>query len=200
MVLWLQSVWKPLSVLCTVVVVVAATSYAFSRVSIANAYAQGAAKAAAAKSEQQQKQQREQRTMLIESALAEVEQKLALYPNNDTLLVHAANLAYDKQDFKRARRYYEQYVTHVSATNDLLNIDYAYSLFATGESAKGINLLETLLTRSPSNQTAMFNLAIMHVQLGNLPECKRWIQRCAAVNASTAVGKRALAMMNELQQ
>jgi len=187
------------------VLVIAGTSYGINRVLVQQAVEEGKPKAdsiAAAQhatSAPEEDPQVEARRLQLTRLLDTVEVKLQATPRDSMLVISAANLAYDLGDFDRAERHYRTFLEKIDPKNAQVTIDYGFVLFQLGRADEGIAKVEGVVKRQPTNQTALYNLGIMHIRSNKPETAVTWMKRCQSVNPTSDVGKRAAAVLETLQ-
>ncbi|MBK6292860.1 MAG: hypothetical protein IPF59_14130 [Ignavibacteria bacterium] len=69
--------------------------------------------------------------------LTTLEDSLQRRPLNSMLLISSANISYDLGQFDKAVTYYKRFLDNVEPSNAAIRIDYAYSLYQTGQRDEG---------------------------------------------------------------
>lgn len=141
----------------------------------------------------------EQRKRSLSGLLRVVEDSLRARPLDSMLLISAGNISYDIGEFDKAVRFYRSFLTSVDPSNTMVSIDYAYALYASGKQSEGIDEMKRVISRAPTNQAALLNLAAMYGQMNQLDEAVVWFTKCRDVNASTDYGKRASMALDEIR-
>jgi tetratricopeptide (TPR) repeat protein len=141
----------------------------------------------------------EQRKRSLTGLLRVVEDSLRARPLDSMLLISAGNISYDIGEFDKAVRFYRSFLTSVDPSNTMVRIDYAYALYASGKQTEGIDEMKRVISRAPTNQAALLNLAAMYGQMNQLDEAVVWFTKCRDVNASTDYGKRASMALDEIR-
>lgn len=141
----------------------------------------------------------EARRKQLSNLLDTVEVKLRNTPTDSMLVISAANLAYDLGDFEKAERYYSTFLEKIDPKNAQVTIDYGFVLFQLGKVDEGIAKVEGVVKSQPKNQTALYNLGIMHIRSNKPESALEWMKRCQKADPSSDVGKRAAAVIETLQ-
>jgi tetratricopeptide (TPR) repeat protein len=186
--------------------IAAGASYGIVRFRVAEDVKQGKAIAderAARKQEQQLADSMQirivKRRRSLTGLLRVVEDSLRARPLDSMLLISAGNISYDIGEFDKAVRFYRSFLTSVDPGNTMVRIDYAYALYASGKQTEGIDEMKRVISRAPTNQAALLNLAAMYGQMNKFNEAVEWFTRCRDVNASTDYGKRASMALDEIR-
>lgn len=187
------------------VLLIAGTSFGINRWLVQQAVEAGKPKAdsiAAAQhaaSAPEEDPQVEARRKQLSNLLDTVEVKLRNTPTDSMLVISAANLAYDLGDFEKAERYYSTFLEKIDPKNAQVTIDYGFVLFQRGKVDEGIAKVEGVVKSQPKNQTALYNLGIMHIRSNKPESALEWMKRCQKADPSSDVGKRAAAVIETLQ-
>lgn len=186
--------------------IAAGASYGIVRYRVAQDVEQGkglAEERAAQKREQQladsMQLRMEKRKRSLTGLLRVVEDSLRARPLDSMLLISAGNISYDIGEFDKAVRFYRSFLASVDPTNINVRIDFAYALYASGKQTEGIDEMKRVISRAPTNQAALLNLAAMYGQMNQLDEAVEWFTKCREVNASTYYGKRASMALDEIR-
>lgn len=186
--------------------IAAGASYGIVRYRVAQDVEQGkglAEERAAQKREQQladsMQLRMEKRKRSLTGLLRVVEDSLRARPLDSMLLISAGNISYDIGEFDKAVRFYRSFLASVDPTNINVRIDFAYALYASGKQTEGIDEMKRVISRAPTNQAALLNLAAMYGQMNQLDEAVEWFTKCREVNASTDYGKRASMALDEIR-
>lgn len=188
------------------VLLIAGTSYGINSMLVQQAVEAGKPKAdsiAAAQhatSAPEEDPQEAARRKQLSNLLDTVERKLRATPTDSMLVISAANLAYDLGDFENAARHYRTFLEKIDPKNAQVIIDYGFVLFQLGKVDEGIAKVEGVVKIQPTNQTALFNLGIMHIRSNKPESALEWMKRCQKANPTSDVGKRAAAVIKTLQQ
>lgn len=182
------------------VCVIAGTSWAVHRWVVSTAVEQGAAKrdslAALEKQSSTEAALRERKIGL----LAEIQDSLRTRPNDSMLIISAANIAYDVEQFDVAERYYRLFLEKIDPANKNVRIDHAYSVFRTGRQDEAFALLRKVIDNDPKDQVALFNLGIMYAQAGQLDKAVTWLRTCVDANPDSPIGRQAADAVKTIQQ
>lgn len=200
---------KPGSLAAAIIIaagIAAGGSYAVVRFRVAQDVETGKGLAEQRASQQREQQladslqvRMEQRKRSLSGLLRVVEDSLRARPLDSMLLISAGNISYDIGEFDKAVRFYRSFLTSVDPSNTMVRIDYAYALYASGKQSEGIDEMKRVISRAPTNQAALLNLAAMYGQMNQLDEAVVWFTKCRDVNASTDYGKRASMALDEIR-
>jgi tetratricopeptide (TPR) repeat protein len=200
---------KPGSLAAAIIIaagIAAGGSYAVVRYRVAQDVETGKGLAEQRASQQREQQladslqaRMEQRKRSLSGLLRVVEDSLRARPLDSMLLISAGNISYDIGEFDKAVRFYRSFLTSVDPSNTMVRIDYAYALYASGKQTDGIDEMKRVISRAPTNQAALLNLAAMYGQMNQLDEAVVWFTKCRDVNASTDYGKRASMALDEIR-
>lgn len=127
----------------------------------------------------------------IENMLTIIEQKLKERPADSMLLVSAGNISYDLGRFEPAERYYKTFLEKVDPNNLRVRIDYAYVVFQNGRRDEAVTLMQKLIRQHPKDQTALYNLGVMFIQMKNFDDAIKTMKACRDANPTSELGKRA---------
>lgn len=179
---------------------VSATSYGISRYIISEDIAKGLPLAAERRAQIEKEQKNQERAQKLHDGLALIEKKLAERPTDSLLLITAANFAYQAEAFEKAQKYYKQYLEFVDPKNVGVQIDYAAVLTGGGKTDEAITILKGIIDADSKNQMALFNLGLVYVQLQDVENAKLWMKKCRAVSDTSAIGSRALSVLQALDE
>ncbi len=182
-----------------IVLLVGGGSYAISRYVISGNSEKGKGLAEQRAAERSRQQGATSRNTTLTRLLTSLEDSLQTRPLDSMLLISAANISYDLEQFDKAARYYEMFLKEIDPSNAAIRIDYAYSLYKTGKQAAGKSVLEGIIQRDPRNQAALLNLAVMFAQDRQFDEALKWFTRCRDTDPASDLGKRAAMAIAQLQ-
>ncbi|MFM8456648.1 MAG: tetratricopeptide repeat protein [Ignavibacteria bacterium] len=109
-----------------------------------------------------------------------------------------ANEAYDRGDFQNAAYLYQRYIDVFDNENISVRIDYGYSLHNVGNSAKGIEILQSVLQKQPRNAFALFNIAVIYFRDGNKVKAKEWMKQCIEKGDSPEIVEKATLLLQQM--
>jgi cytochrome c-type biogenesis protein CcmH/NrfG len=137
--------------------------------------------------------------------LRELQAHLEKNPKDAAATLEFANILYDVQFFERAAEMYDRYLSmepgNADARVDLGTSYYQMSLSdSTGRRdlvAKAESCFLKAIETKPGHQFAHFNLGIIHLQMGDMPGARKWLERCVAIDSTSASAQRAKQLMSE---
>lgn len=139
------------------------------------------------------------RKAMLESMLKVVEQKLVERPADSMLLISAGNMSYDLGLFEPAERYYKIFLEKVDPANLRVRIDYAYVVFQIGRKDDGLAIMKKIIKQHPTDQTALYNLGVMYIQLNRMDEALKAMKACRDAAPESDLGKRAAMAVTQLE-
>jgi cytochrome c-type biogenesis protein CcmH/NrfG len=137
--------------------------------------------------------------------LAPLEQAVRDNPGDSRALLQLANGLHDARDWLRAIDTYEKYLAKEPGDPDA-RVDMGICYFelaqnspsnAGGYYTKAIAAMEAALKKAPRHQSAMFNLGIVNLQMGNLEASNSWFRRTVAVDSTSALGQRSRRILEQ---
>jgi len=189
-----------------IVVGIGGGSFAISRYMIESAKEEGkglaqqrAIERSAQKDMEKQAAESAERTKRLTGLLSTLEDSLASHPLDSMMVVSAANICYYLGKFDKAARYYQIFLGKIDPSNTALRIDDAFGLFQMGRKENGMAELKGIISREPKNQSALFNLAVMHAQMDNVGEALRWFTTCKMADSTSVIGQRAALAIQQLE-
>jgi len=141
----------------------------------------------------------EKRVAMLEQMLKVVKQKLVENPADSMLLVSAGNMSYDLGLFQPAEGYYKSFLDNVDPANLRVRIDYAYVVFQNGRKDEGIGIMKKILKQHSKDQTALYNLGVMYIQMNNTDDALKTMKRCRDAEPKSELGKRAAMAVIQLE-
>ncbi|MBC8125229.1 MAG: tetratricopeptide repeat protein [Candidatus Kapabacteria bacterium] len=182
-----------------IVLLVGGGSYAISRYVISGNIEKGKGLAEQRAAERSRQQGAASRQTTLTNLLTSLEDSLQTRPLDSMLLISAANISYDLEQFDKAAQYYDRFLKEIDPSNAAIRIDYAYSLYKTGKQAEGKSVLEGIIKKDSRNQAALLNLAVMFAQDRQFDEALKWFKRCKDVDPTSDLGKRAAMAIAQLE-
>jgi cytochrome c-type biogenesis protein CcmH/NrfG len=137
--------------------------------------------------------------------LAPLEQAVRDNPGDSRALLQLANGLHDAREWQRAIDTYQTYLAREPGDPDA-RVDMGICYFelaqtspsnAGGYYTKAIAAMETALKKSPRHQSALFNLGIVNLQMGNIEASNSWFKRTAAVDSASALGQRSRRILEQ---
>lgn len=119
-------------------------------------------------------------------------------PNDLEHLVQLGNLLYDSGDFNNAIEPYGKALAITPANNNVRN-DYAVCFFNTGNPERAIKELNTILASEKNNITALFNMGIIHSNIGKMELAKNYFSRVIELQPASEFASKARSMMESLK-
>ncbi|MBU3698498.1 MAG: tetratricopeptide repeat protein [Candidatus Kapabacteria bacterium] len=184
----------------SIIVVVGGGSWALSRMAISSNIEAGKEEALKRADQRQADEEVVARERKLSSLLATIEDSLAARPLDSMLVISAANIAYDLGQFDKASRFYGRFLDSIDASVTSVRIDYSYALFQTGQQKEALAELESIIKKDPKNQSALFNIAVMHTQMQQFDQAKTWFERCRAADPASPIGERAKLALEQLSK
>jgi tetratricopeptide (TPR) repeat protein len=182
---------RPWLLIVGIVVVVAGTSFAVHRWTVSEAVEAGRPTAERRTTERTTQQQKAARVDTLVNLLTVLEQKLVDRPMDSMLVISAANVSYDLGQFDKAERYYRRYIDKIDNSSIPAQIDLAFVIFQQGRKDEAADLLRSIISRDPKNQTAMYNLAYMLDQMGDAKGSKEMMQQVRDADPTSQLGRTA---------
>lgn len=127
-------------------------------------------------------------------AVAEFKKQVAENPKDTLALLHLANSLYDIMNFSEAVPYYREYL-EINPKNSDVRVDYAFALFRAGDVDQAIVENKNAIKMRPDHQIAYYNLGIMYLTGGKMEDGVVWLQKCIAIDSTSAVGKQASSLL-----
>ena len=126
-------------------------------------------------------------------------------PKNDQALLRLADLYHDSRQFARAIIMYDRYL-EINPSNPDARVDLGISYFEMGlmdstnreqyfTTAK--DEMKKALTYAPKHQLAYYNLGMVSLHSAGIEEANEWFGKCAAIDSTSEVGKRAQQLVHQ---
>lgn len=147
-----------------------------------------------------QSNQQQQQLQARRAALEQIRDSLARNPQDTSLLPLIGSLQIEVGDTLAALATYQRYIDSLGSPNVVALTDYAFLLYATGERTRGFHLTEHAIRQAPSYQIALYNMAVMEFDRGRIAQAIAWMERCRAVDSSSAMGRLAQRAIEQLRQ
>lgn len=137
--------------------------------------------------------------------LAPLEQAVRDNPSDSRALLQLANGLHDARDWQRAIDTYQKYLAREPGDPDA-RVDMGICYFELAQTSpsnagdyytKALAAMETALKKSPRHQSAMFNMGIVNLQMGNIEASNTWFKRTAAVDSTSALGQRSRRILEQ---
>jgi len=183
-----------------IVLGVSAVSFSIHRWIVSDAVEVGRPIAEQRTAQREQQQQMAARTDTLKSLLGVLELRLRERPLDSMLVISAANVAYDLGMDEQAEMYYRRFIDSIDSDNPAARIDLSYVVFRSGRQDEAIGLLENVIERYPSNQTAMYNMAYLLGQMGRSSDAISWMTRCRDVNPDSPLGRQAASILEQQKE
>lgn len=136
-------------------------------------------------------QQQEQQTdPSVLNEITTLEARVQANPKDSEALLQLANRLHDAKFYPRAIETYKQFLL-LQPRNADARVDMAICYFETGDSKQAVREIESVLKREPTHQMAAFNLGVIQLSSGNLPEAKKWLKTAAEIDSLSPAGQRA---------
>ncbi|MCS6990049.1 MAG: tetratricopeptide repeat protein [Chloroherpetonaceae bacterium] len=111
------------------------------------------------------------------------------------LLLRAANLYDDAQQYAIASQLYARYLELDSANADA-RVDYAISLLNQGLQREGVTQMRRVVDECPNHQKANLNLGILYAQIERWEEARKLWQKARDLDPQSDAGKRAAELLS----
>ncbi|GBD05722.1 MAG: hypothetical protein AA908_02110 [Chlorobi bacterium NICIL-2] len=199
-----MSIGRTALVLGSIALIAALGSFAIRRAIIASDERLGREKFGQQIAEQieqlRQSNQQQQQLQARRAALEQIRDSLARNPQDTSLLPLIGSLQIEVGDTLAALATYQRYIDSLGSPNVVALTDYAFLLYATGERTRGFHLTERAIRQAPSYQIALYNMAVMEFDRGRIAQAIAWMERCRAVDSSSAMGRLAQRAIEQLRQ
>jgi tetratricopeptide (TPR) repeat protein len=134
-----------------------------------------------------------------------LEQAVRDRPGDRNALLQLANALHDNGDWVRAIETYRKYLAmDKDNVNARVDMGICYFEMAKTDTVHGTALfdtaireMESALERNPDHQPAAFNLGVINLTMGNVPESNRWFRRAVELGAGSELGKRAQSILEQ---
>jgi len=134
-----------------------------------------------------------------------LQQAIEQNSKNDPALLRLANLYHDTRRFAQAIMMYDRYLA-INPSNPDARVDLGISYFEMGlvdttnrekyfVTAK--DEMRKALTYNPKHQLAYYNLGMVNLHSGEIEEANKCFEKCAAIDSTTQVGKRAQQLIHQ---
>lgn len=144
-------------------------------------------------------QQAQQRLQQKRAVLAELLDSLANNPQDTALLVPVGKLMLETGDTLGAIAYYGRYVDSAGGADVVALADYAFLLYATGERERGRRLTQRAIEMAPEYQIALYNMAVMAYDRGDIRGAIAWMERCRRADSASTLGKMSVRAIEQLR-
>lgn len=128
--------------------------------------------------------------------ITNLETRVKTNPTDSQALLELANKLHDARFYPRAIETYKQFLALQPANADA-RVDMAICYFETGDSEQAVREIESVLKKEPKHQMAAFNLGVIQLSSGNLPEAKKWLKKAADLDPSSPAGQRAQELLQQ---
>ncbi len=148
----------------------------------------------------------------MQTRLKELQDSLALKPNDKELILKNANALYDiasayqaknavflaKNMFAKAQTLYERYLKEFDPKNTAARVDYAYTLLTQGKADDAIAQTKKVLEFEPHHPIALFNLGVIYNRQGDVEQSRKWFNECIKAAPGSEAAKTAENLLKEL--
>jgi tetratricopeptide (TPR) repeat protein len=137
--------------------------------------------------------------------LAPLEREVAENPGDVHAKLRLANALQDNGAYSRAIELYKDYLgVHAEDPDARVDLGICYFELARTDSTHSgafldlaIKEMTTAFEGTQQHQPAAFNLGIVYLTAGNLEESTRWFERAAALDSSSALGRRSRQLLEQ---
>jgi tetratricopeptide (TPR) repeat protein len=112
------------------------------------------------------------------------------------LLLKAANLYDDAQEFQAAAELYEMFLAQQPKNTDA-RVDYAICLLRLNKPQDGVAQMRQAVEDNPKHQKANLNLGILYGQIGRIDEARNLWKTAQAIDPSNEAGKKAAELLEQ---
>jgi tetratricopeptide (TPR) repeat protein len=126
------------------------------------------------------------------------EAEVARLPKDFKKLVEMGNHYFDHQQFHDAMVIYRK-ALEIDSTNLDLRTDFAASLNFMGDFAGAKKELEKVLARRPNHAVATFNLGVVHINLGQNEQARRYWEKYLQLDPSSPRAQEVKKLLAELK-
>ena len=120
----------------------------------------------------------------------ELENKIAVNPDDMESTLHLAHLSQDSRLYEKAIANYKKYLEKNPSNADA-RVDMGICYYNLGDNTKAINEMETALKYEPKHQIAHLNLGIVNLTAQNIEDSKEWFRKAVEIDPDSEAGKRA---------
>jgi len=126
-------------------------------------------------------------------------------PNDANALIRLANGQHDAGQFAAAIGTYGRYL-RLKPDDPDARVDMGICYFELGRMdttgspenyLAALRAMQAALDRNPGHQPAVFNIGIVHLAMGNLPESRTWLTKAVAMDKNSELGKRAQSILEQ---
>jgi len=136
---------------------------------------------------------------------APLEQVVRDNPGDAQALLRLANAFHDNGEWVRSIEYYRKYLAlDADDANARVDMGICYFELAKTDTVHGTALFDTAiremelaLKKDPKHQPAAFNLGVINLALGRMPESNRWFSRAVELDGGSDLGRRAQAILEQ---
>jgi tetratricopeptide (TPR) repeat protein len=125
--------------------------------------------------------------------------QVAENPADTLALLHLANTLYDVDNATEAIPYYVKYL-EANPKNVDARVDYAYCLFRTKQNEAAVVEINKAIKVSPKHQAAYFNLGVVYLSMGKMPEGAAALNTCIELDSTSRAGKQAVMLLSNHMQ
>ncbi|MEW6061253.1 MAG: tetratricopeptide repeat protein [Bacteroidota bacterium] len=142
------------------------------------------------------RQQEPQTDPSVLNEIRNLEVRVKANPNDSEALLQLANRLHDAKFYPRAIETYKQFLL-LQPNNADARVDMAICYFETGDTKQAVSEIESVLQREPTHQMAAFNLGVIQLSSGNLPEAKKWLKKAVDIDSLSPAGQRARELLQQ---
>lgn len=124
------------------------------------------------------------------NAINELEKSVKAQPSNLEQMLQLAHMLNDAGFFDRAIAYYKLYLGKNPASPEVI-IDMGVCFFSLQNYDKADSIMRTALKLAPNHPIGLYNLGIVNMSKGNMPEAKKWFELVMKVHPGSAQAEQA---------
>ncbi|MBI2416705.1 MAG: zinc ribbon domain-containing protein [Ignavibacteriales bacterium] len=124
------------------------------------------------------------------NAINELEKSVKAQPENLEQMLQLAHMLNDAGFFDRAIAYYKLYLGKNPASPEVI-IDMGVCFFSLQNYDKADSIMRTALKLAPNHPIGLYNLGIVNMSKGNMPEAKKWFELVIKVHPGSAQAEQA---------
>jgi len=128
--------------------------------------------------------------------IAQLEKQVTANPASADLSLQLANALHDAKFYPRAIETYKSYLK-LDPDNFDARVDLGICYFEMGNFEQAVKEIESVITKQPKHQMAMFNMGIFQLSNQNIAEAKKWLKRCVDLDPQSTAGLRAQQILQQ---
>ncbi len=119
-----------------------------------------------------------------------LEDRVKQNPDDLEHLILLGNLYFDLGRFDAAIDPYQK-ALKLKPDNDNVRVDYAVSLFNTGNGETAIRVLDHVIEHNPKHQTAYYNLGVIHMHMNHKDKAKMYWEHVLHIDPNSELAAKA---------